>query len=63
MELKVSQVIENNQYYVKIEKSKDFNNFVWEELLKTIKQFQDSNFIEENNDVIISYFYEVNYEI
>ena len=40
MELNVSQVKENNQYYVKIERSQDFDDFVWQELLKTIKQFQ-----------------------
>ena len=47
MELNVSQVKENNQYYVKIERSQDFDDFVWQELLKTIKQFQDTPFKEE----------------
>ena len=44
MELNVSQVKENNQHYVKIERSQDFDDFVWQELLKTIKQFQDTPF-------------------
>ena len=35
MELNVSQVKENNQYYVKIERSQDFDDFVWQELLPT----------------------------
>ena len=47
MELNVSQVKENNQYYVKIERSQNFDDFVWQELLKTIKQFQDTPFKEE----------------
>ena len=54
MEIHISQVEQNNQFYVKIEKSKDFNEFAWQELIKTIKQFQDSPFIEEKNDLIVA---------
>jgi hypothetical protein len=54
MEIHISQVEQNNQFYVKIQKSKDFNEFAWQELIKTIKQFQDSPFIEEKKDLIVA---------
>ena len=44
MELNISQVTENNQFYVKIQRSKNFDEFVWQELIKTIKQYQDTKF-------------------
>ena len=54
MKLNISQVEKNNQFYVKINKSKDFKEYVWQELTKTIKQFQDSEFIEEKKDLIVA---------
>ena len=53
MKLNISQVEKNNQFYVKINRSKDFKEYVWQELIKTIKQFQDSEFIEEKKDIIV----------
>ena len=53
MKLNISQVEKNNQFYVKINRSKDFKEYVWQELTKTIKQFQDSEFIEEKKDIIV----------
>ena len=53
MKLNISQVEKNNQFYVKINKSKDFKEYVWQELTKTIKQFQDSEFIEEKKDLTV----------
>ena len=37
MNLHISQVIEDDQFYVKLEISKDFKDFVWQELKKSIK--------------------------
>ena len=54
MKLNISQVEKNNQFYVKINRSKDFKEYVWQELTKTIKQFQDSEFIEEKKDLIVA---------
>ncbi len=54
MKLNISQVKQNNQFYVKIQKSNDFKEFTWVELIKTIKQFQDTPFIEEKKDFIIA---------
>jgi len=54
MNLHISQEKENNQFYVKLERSKDFDNFIWQELLKTIKQFQDTSFKEEKSHQIIA---------
>ena len=42
-----SQVSENNQFYVKIKRFNDFKDYIWQELIKTIKQFQDNSFKEE----------------
>ena len=47
MILHISQVSENNQFYVKIKRSNDFKDYIWQELIKTIKQFQDNSFKEE----------------
>ena len=44
MILHISQVSENNQFYVKIKRSNDFKDYIWQELIKTIKQFQDNSF-------------------
>ena len=54
MEIHISQAEHNNQFYVKIQKSKNFDEFAWQELIKTIKQFQDSPFIEEKKDLIVA---------
>ena len=54
MQLHISQVSENNQFYVKIQRSKDFKDYVWQELIKTIKQFQDSPFKEEKEFIIVA---------
>jgi len=54
MELNISQVAENNQFYVKIKRSKNFDEFVWQELIKTIKQYQDTPFLEEGKDIVIA---------
>ena len=54
MNLKISQVKENNQYYVKLERSKEFKDFIWHELIKTIKQFQDTPFKEESSNKIVA---------
>ena len=54
MKLNISQVKQNNQFYVKIQKSNDFKEFTWVELIKIIKQFQDTPFIEEKKDFIIA---------
>ena len=54
MEIHISQAEHNNQFYVKIQKSKNFDEFAWQELIKTIKQFQDSPFIEEKKDIIVA---------
>ena len=54
MNLHISQEKENNQFYVKLERSKDFDNFICQELLKTIKQFQDTSFKEEKSHQIIA---------
>ncbi len=54
MNLKISQVKENNQYYVKLERTKEFKDFIWHELIKTIKQFQDTPFKEESSNKIVA---------
>ena len=52
MILHISQVSENNQFYVKIKRSNDFKDYIWQELIKTIKQFQDNSFKEEKSSTI-----------
>ena len=54
MNLHISQVLEEGQSYVKLEVSKDFQNFVWQELKKTIKQFQDSTFKDETDHMVVA---------
>jgi|TARA_B100001964_G_C14258006_1_gene613528 hypothetical protein len=54
MNLHISQITENSQNYVKIEKSKDFNNSVWDKIKISIKQFQDIDFKEESSHFIIA---------
>jgi hypothetical protein len=53
MKLHISQVEDNEQLYVQLEVSKDFKEFVWQELKKTIKQFQDIPFkVDEKNKIV-----------
>ncbi len=54
MKINISQVKQNNQFYVKIEKSNDFKEFVWLELVKTIRLFQESDFLEQKKNFIIT---------
>ena len=54
MKLHISQVIDNDQFYVKLEISKDFKDFVWQELKKSIKQFQDIPFKNEEQHKIVA---------
>ncbi len=54
MKLHISQKTENNQNYVKIERSKDFNNNIWETIKISIRQFQESDFNEETNNFIVA---------
>ena len=53
MKLHISQFEDNEQLYVQLEVSKDFKEFVWQELKKTIKQFQDIPFkVAEKNKLV-----------
>jgi hypothetical protein len=54
MKLHISQVIDNDQFYVQLEISKDFKDFVWQELKKSIKQFQDIPFKNEEQHKIVA---------
>ncbi|MDA9201243.1 SNF2-related protein, partial [Candidatus Pelagibacter ubique] len=54
MNLHISQVVENDQFYVKLEISEDFKDFVWQELKKSIKQFQDIPFKDEGENSIVA---------
>jgi len=54
MKLHISQVLDNDQFYVKLEISKDFKDFVWQELKKSIKQFQDIPFKNEEQHKIVA---------
>ena len=47
MKLHISQVKDDDQYYVQLEISEDFRDFVWQELKKSIKQFQETPFKNE----------------
>ena len=50
MKLHISQKTENNQNYVKIERSKDFSNNIWQTIKISIREFQESDFNEETNN-------------
>ena len=54
MKLHISQVIDDDQFYVKLEISKDFTDFVWQELKKSIKQFQEIPFKNEEPHTIVA---------
>ena len=54
MKLHISQVIDNDQFYVQLEISKDFKDFVWQELKKSIKQFQDTPFKNDEQHKIVA---------